>query len=242
MFCHWGSVASIYSFSQLNCFVLFCNDVLVSIRDLDKVPLPYYYICVTITQGAFYPTGHSSKSSSRWHLLSADCKINWTSQLRFTTSKRQKIGLNYPRVVCDCSHSLTYKRWVAKVEMVPGRWLENEGVIRTAAHSNQMQHFSQNKNQVVIILDLKDKHIWKKIHDNLVLLLLKAPGQLFTSDSAHRSSVHATSKKQRHVFQDCVPSLMYVTCYNLRHTETNTHLSQFKDTNNSGDDQQLPFV
>lgn len=160
MFCHWGSVASIYSFSQLNCCVLFCNDVLVSIRDLDKVPLPYYYICVTITQGAFYPTGHSSKSSSPRHLLSADCKINWTLQLQFATSNRQKIW--NPRVVCDCSYSLTYELWVAKGEMVPCSWLENEGVIRTAAHSNQMQHSSQNKNQVVIILDLKDKHIRKK--------------------------------------------------------------------------------
>lgn len=68
------------AFCQLSCFVLFCNDVLVSVRDLDKVPLRYYYISQLLGE-AFYPTGRCFKSSSCWNLLSVDCKVNWTMLL-----------------------------------------------------------------------------------------------------------------------------------------------------------------
>lgn len=110
--------------SKLNCFVLFRNDVLVCVRDLD-----YYYIYVTITGEAFYPTGQRIESSSWWCLLFANCQ----NKLDFCNSNLPPASVRRTDIIvpelCVITLIFSLDGGVAEPEAVPCRQRDSEGVI-----------------------------------------------------------------------------------------------------------------
>lgn len=152
------------SFSQPNCFVLFCHDVLVCVRDLDIVPLRYYYICVTITGEAFYPC---CKSSSCW-------QTNWTLQLLFATSVCRQNELNCPWVVCN--YSFVRLRTVSgrgrnDPTQMPWEWRRDPNC---STLKPNLSYITETKTKQ-LSSDFKDKNMWRKtVNDHHVTLLPKA--------------------------------------------------------------------